>query len=67
MEIVLIILLVFYLFSAFGTIEPICDRDVEMNFFTFIIVFTPILNTYLAIKYAKWGEVKKLFEEKKKK
>lgn len=66
MEIVFTILLVIYLFSAFGTIEPICDKDVAMNFYTFFIIFMPILNTYLAIKYAKWSEVKKIFKNKEK-
>lgn len=61
MKILILVLVALYLFSCFGSIEEMVDKDVDLSLLTLIIVMCPILNTILAIRNVKFKEtIKKL-------
>lgn len=57
----LVILIVLYVTSVFGCIEPLASRKVELNLPILLLILCPIVNTIIALKYAKWSDVKKIF------
>lgn len=56
MEALILVFIALYIFSCFGSIEYMVDRDVDLSILTLIIVICPILNTILAIKNVKFSE-----------
>ena len=64
MTIIFVFLIVLYLSSIFGCIEPLVSRDIELNFPVILLVLCPILNTIIALRDAKWSDVKRIFKSK---
>ena len=59
-----VFLIVLYLSSIFGCIEPLVSRDIELNFPVILLVLCPIVNTIIALRDAKWSEIKRVFKSK---
>ena len=57
----LVFLIVLYVSSIFGCIEPLASRKIELNFPVLLLVLCPIVNTIIALRYAKWSDVKRVF------
>lgn len=60
----LVILIVLYVTSIFGCIEPLASRKIELNLPVLLLVLCPIVNTIIALRYAKWSDVKRVFKSK---
>lgn len=60
----LVILIVLYVTSIFGTVEPLASRKIELNLPVLLLVLCPIVNTIIALRYAKWSDVKRIFKSK---
>ena len=57
----LVILIVLYILSVFGCIEPLASRKFELNLPVLLLMMCPIVNTIIALRYANWSDVKRLF------
>lgn len=55
MVLLVAICLIIYFASVVGCIEITSEKDIDMNFASLMIIATPLLNTYVAIRY---GDVK---------
>lgn len=60
----LVILIVLYVSSIFTSIEPLVSKDIELTFPVLLLIMCPIVNTIIALKYAKWSDVKRVFKSK---
>lgn len=60
----LVILIVLYVSSIFTCIEPLVSKDIELTFPVLLLIMCPIVNTIIALKYAKWSDVKRVFKSK---
>ena len=60
----LVILIVLYVTSIFGCIEPLARRKFELNLPVLLLILCPIVNTIIALRYAKWSDVKRVFKSK---
>lgn len=60
----LVILIVLYILSVFTCIEPLANKDIELTFPVLLLIMCPIVNTIIALKYAKWSDVKRVFKSK---
>lgn len=60
----LVILIVLYVSSIFTCIEPLASKGIELNLPVLLLVLCPIVNTIIALKCAKWSDVKRLFKSK---
>jgi hypothetical protein len=60
----LVILIVLYITSIFGCIEPLASRKIELNLPVLLLVLCPIVNTIIALRYAKWSDVERVFKSK---
>ena len=60
----LVILIVLYVTSIFGCIEPLASRKIELNLAVLLLVLCPIVNTIIAIKNANWSDAKRVFKSK---
>jgi len=59
----LVILIVLYVTSIFGCIEPLASREIELNLPVLLLVLCPIVNTIIALRYAKWSDVKRIIQK----
>lgn len=60
----LVILIVLYVLSVFTCIEPLVSKDIELTLPVLLLIICPIVNTIIALKYAKWSDVKRVFKNK---
>lgn len=60
----LVILIVLYVTSIFGCMEPLASRNIELNLPVLLLVLCPIVNTIIALRYAKWSDVMRVFKNK---
>ena len=60
----LVILIVLYVSSIFTCIEPLVSKGIELTFPVLLLIMCPIVNTIIALKYAKWSDVKRVFKSK---
>ena len=60
----LVILIVLYVMSMFCCLEPLASKDIELTFPVLLLIMCPIVNTIIALKYAKWSDVKRVFKSK---
>lgn len=60
----LVFLIVLYVSSIFGCIEPLARREIELNLPVLLLVLCPIVNTIIALRYANWSDVKRIFKSK---
>ena len=59
-----VILIVLYVLSIFTCIEPLVSKDIELTLPVLLLIMCPIVNTIIALKYAKWSDVKRVFKNK---
>lgn len=59
-----VILIVLYVLSMFCCLEPLASKDIELTFPVLLLIMCPIVNTIIALKYAKWSDVKRIFKSK---
>ncbi len=59
-----VFLIVLYVSSIFGCIEPLASRKFELNLPVLLLILCPIVNTIIALKYANWSDVKRVFKSK---
>lgn len=45
-------------------IEPLVSKDIELTLPVLLLIMCPIVNTIIALKYAKWSDVKRVFKNK---
>ena len=60
----LVILIVLYVSSIFTCIDPLVSKDIELTLPVLLLIMCPIVNTIIALKYAKWSDVKRVFKNK---
>lgn len=65
MKLLFVILIVLYALSIIGCIEPLGNREVELNLPVLLLVLCPIVNTIIAIKNANWSDAKTVFTKKR--
>ena len=59
-----VILIVLYVLSIFTCIEPLVSKDIELTLPVLLLIMCPIVNTIIALKYAKWSDVMRVFKNK---
>lgn len=59
-----VFLVVLYALSIIGCIEPLGNREIELNLPVLLLVLCPIVNTIIAIKNANWSDAKRVFKSK---
>lgn len=64
--VLVVILILLYVSSIFCCIEPLVSKDIEITLPVLLLIMCPIVNTIIALKYAKWSDVKRVFKSKDK-
>jgi len=64
--ILVIVLIMIYLISAFSIIEPLTDKTSKhdnLEFVSLLILLMPIVNTVFALMWTDWNTVKEIFKK----
>ena len=60
-----VLLIVLYVSSIFCCAVSLASRKIELlNLPVLLLMLCPIVNTIIALRYAKWSDVKRVFKSK---